>query len=72
MARARFIAVGHHGLVCEAFGRKFPHGEWVELKGVSDKHVEVLAANPTFEVELDGEPPAPKPKAAATGKSAEA
>jgi hypothetical protein len=60
MARLRFVAAGHHNQVCEAFGRKFPHGQWVEVGAMDPKHVETLSLNPTFEHEPDPAPPKPK------------
>ena len=71
MARARFVAAGHHNLVCMAFGQEFPHGKWVDLKGMDPEHVKTLSENPTFETELDPEPAAKKGKGAAAGTQVE-
>ena len=49
--RVRFIGADEPGEddVCEAFGQLFPRGEWVEVDNAK------LAANPAFEVDIDGD-----------------
>lgn len=70
MARLRFNAAGHEHATCEAFGREFPHGEWVDAEGMNPEHVATLASNPTFEHEPDEpEPEAPRPRRGAAQAS---
>lgn len=70
MARARFIAPHHESYICEAFGRRFAHGQWVDLKGLDAADVKTLSENPTFEAELDPEP-APRKVKGASGTQPE-
>ena len=55
MSRLRFMALGHDHQICEAFGRHFPHGAWVDASDMAPEHLATLSQNPAFEADPDPE-----------------